>query len=152
MKSFFLIGFLIVLARSASLHMENDARNNNVPNDHARNNNMKNENEKTDEKIWGDEEDRQDNKAFKNRRRMQRIQSKRMRGEQSIEAHEYASCEEKCTLECSPYSFILLAYGVCWGVCYGKECKYNENDDENASMEEMAILCRHNPITCFGKH
>ena len=44
--------------------MENDARNNNVPNDHARNNNMKNENEKMDEKIWGDEEDRQGTNKF----------------------------------------------------------------------------------------
>ena len=39
--------------------MENDARNNNVPNNDARNNSMKNENEKMDGKIWGDEEDRQ---------------------------------------------------------------------------------------------
>jgi len=64
MKLFFLIGFLIVLARSASLRMENDARNNNVPNNDARNNSMKNENEKMDEKIWGDEEDRQATKSI----------------------------------------------------------------------------------------
>ena len=44
--------------------MENDARNNNVPNNDARNNSMKNENEKMDEKIWGDEEDRQGTNKF----------------------------------------------------------------------------------------
>merc|ERR1711915_312369 len=110
MKSFFLIGFLIVLARSASLHMENDARNNN--------NNM-NEKEKMDEKRWGDEEE--DNKVF------ERIQSKRTRGQMRMQQHAIkpvcggkCNCEEKCALDCLDWVWNAWAYSICFKVCYEK--------------------------------
>jgi len=126
MKSFFLIGFLIILAHSASLHMENAARN-----DNAQNNNMKNENEKMDGKIWGDEEDRQDNKAFEKRRRMQT----------KWDGPNEPSCEERCALACLPVFYIVLAYASCWGACYEKSCKAtNPPKPPNPSKPPIVML------------